>query len=323
MDNKPTPSPYISICIPSYKRVEYLERLLKSVAIQSFKNFEVVITDDSPDDKVFEILQKYEAFFKIKYKKNLPALGTPENWNEGIRLAKGEWIKIMHDDDWFASADSLQKFVQLINENSEASFLFSGSSFVRNNKVFGGMHINKFQLYLLKKDPKNLYYKNFIGPPSVVIHQNRKDIWYDVEMKWLVDVDFYMRYLQKLPTFAFTKEPLINVGYSEDQVTEKVFHDKAVFVKENLMMMQKQPQDLLKKIWNYDYTWRMMRNYNIKKIKELQELYSQGADNIPEIHKSILGFQKFIPHSVLKIGVFSKILMTISFVITLLLNKKI
>ncbi len=316
MDNKTHASPFISICIPSYKRAEYLQRLLKSIEIQSFKDFEVIITDDSPNDEVFKIQQKYEDFFQINYKKNLHALGTPENWNEGIRLAEGKWIKIMHDDDWFASPDSLYKFVQLINDNSEADFLFSGSAFIKNNKVFGGMYINRFKLYLLKKDPENLYYKNFIGPPSVVIHRNRKDIRYDADMKWLVDVDFYMRYLQKYPAFAFTKEPLINVGYSEDQVTEKVFHDKTVFVKENLMMMQKQSHSLLKKIWNYDYTWRMMRNFNIKEVKELQELCPAAADNIPAIHTSILGFQKFIPLPVLKVGIFSKILMAISFVIT-------
>ena len=308
-------APLISICIPAYKRAAYLQRLLKSIATQTFKDFEVIVTDDSPDDTVSEILQKYQKFFKTKYKKNLTTLGTPENWNEGLRMADGKWIKIMHDDDWFASSQSLEKFVELINNNPKAAFLFSGSAFVRNDKIFGGMHISRWQLTLLKEGPSNLYFKNFIGPPSVILHLNSKDIWYDPNMKWLVDVDFYMRYLQKHSSFSYTTEPLINVGYSEDQVTEKVFHDKTIFVKENLMMMQKQPHDILRKIWNYDYTWRMMRNHKIKDSQELQELYPAGADNIPAFHTSILDFQKFIPHSVLKIGLFSKILMAFSFVI--------
>lgn len=308
--------PFISICIPAYKRIDYLKVLLHSIAEQSFKDFEVVLTDDSGDDSVFKLQKQYISSFSISYKKNLKALGTPENWNEAIRLAKGEWIKIMHDDDWFASSNSLGQFVQLINQNPRADLLFSGSDFVRNNKVFGSMHITNWELRLLKKDPANLYFKNFIGPPSVVIHRNKKDIWYDANMKWLVDVDFYMRFLQKNKTFAFSAEPLIKVGYSADQVTEKVFYDKTVFVKENLMIMQKLPHNIIRKIWNYDYTWRMMRNYNIKAVEELQQLYSPAADNIPDYHRAILRFQRFIPHSVLKIGIFSKILMTISFVIT-------
>lgn len=308
--------PFISICIPAYKRVDFLKVLLDSIAAQSFKNFEVIITDDSSDNSVDELQKQYTSVFPILYQKNKIALGTPENWNEAIRLAKGEWIKIMHDDDWFATPHSLEKFAELISKNPMADFLFSGSSFIRNNKAFGGMHIKKWGLRLLKNDPCDLYYKNFIGPPSVIIHRNRKDIWYDANMKWLVDVDFYIHYLQETPAFAFTTEPLINVGYSKDQVTEKVFHDKTVFVKENLMIMQKLPHSILKRIWNYDYTWRMMRNYNIKNAQELQQLYPAAADNVPAYHKSILSFQKFIPHSVLKVGIFSKILMTISFVIT-------
>lgn len=308
--------PFISICIPAYKRADFLKVLLDSIAEQTFKDFEVVLTDDSNDDSVYELQKLYLPAFSINYKKNQKTLGTPENWNEAIRLAKGRWIKIMHYDDWFTSLNSLEKFVQLINENPKANFLFSGSVFVRNKEVFGGMHISKWELKLLKKDPCNLYFKNFIGPPSVVIHRNSKDIWYDADMKWLVDVDFYMRYLQKDPSFAYTTERLINVGHSTDQVTEKVFSDKTVFVKENLMMMQKQPHQILQRIWNYDYTWRMMRNYNIRQVKELEELYPSGADNIPAYHSSILGFQKLIPHSVLKVGIFSKIFMTISFVIT-------
>ena len=46
------------------------------------------------------------------YYKNIKVLGTPENWNESIRKAKGAWIKLMHDDDWFANENSLQKFYE-------------------------------------------------------------------------------------------------------------------------------------------------------------------------------------------------------------------
>jgi len=47
-----TNSSEISICIPAYKNVGFLERLLHSISIQSFADYEVVITDDSPDDSV-------------------------------------------------------------------------------------------------------------------------------------------------------------------------------------------------------------------------------------------------------------------------------
>src|SRR5439155_18647369 len=88
-----TNKPLVSICIPAYKRVEFLKRLLESISIQSFKDFEVIITDDSPTNEVYELSQAYKDKFTLFYSKNAVAVGTPENWNEAIRHAKGEWIK--------------------------------------------------------------------------------------------------------------------------------------------------------------------------------------------------------------------------------------
>src|SRR3954454_16826256 len=103
--------PLVSVCIPAYKRIEFLQRLLDSLVTQSFKAFEVVVTDDSNDQSVQQLLQQYEQKLFIDYYKNVKPLGTPENWNASVRRAKGQWIKLMHDDDWFNDEDALQKFV--------------------------------------------------------------------------------------------------------------------------------------------------------------------------------------------------------------------
>src|SRR2546421_11807457 len=103
--------PFISICIPAYKRPHYLQRLLDSIAIQSFKDYEVIISDDSGDDNsVRDLVQKYDSVFALSYHRNTPSLGTPANWNNAIEKANGAWIKLMHDDDWFSSPTSLEEF---------------------------------------------------------------------------------------------------------------------------------------------------------------------------------------------------------------------
>src|SRR3954465_8010288 len=104
-------SPLVSICVPAYKRVEFLQRLLESIAIQRFSDFEVVVTDDSNNQSVKELLENYRDRFSITYHKNEKQLGTPENWNACISIAKGKWIKLMHDDDWFNDDSSLEEFV--------------------------------------------------------------------------------------------------------------------------------------------------------------------------------------------------------------------
>src|SRR5436305_6619415 len=106
--------PLISICIPAYKNVEYLKRLLDSIATQTFRYFEVIITDDSNDNSVYDYINSNNRGFLLSYNKNEKPLGSPENWNAAVRRAKGDWIKIMHHDDWFSSNSALDVFVQNI-----------------------------------------------------------------------------------------------------------------------------------------------------------------------------------------------------------------
>ena len=103
-------TPEISICIPTFNQTFYLKKLLDSILIQTFTNFEIIISDDSSTDDVYDLISSYRHFFidKITYVRNAKSLGPPTNWNNSISLAKGKWIKIMHHDDCFSSLNSLQ-----------------------------------------------------------------------------------------------------------------------------------------------------------------------------------------------------------------------
>ena len=100
--------PLVSICIPAYKNTSFLKRLLESVLTQSYPNIEVIISDDSPDDSVKKLAQSYQDKLTISYFKNIPSLGTPANWNYSMKQGKGDYIKLIHDDDWLATSDALQ-----------------------------------------------------------------------------------------------------------------------------------------------------------------------------------------------------------------------
>ena len=86
--------PEISICIPAYKKVDYLERLLMSLEIQSFKDFEILVSDDTPGDEIQSLCEKYKTVFNLKYKKNEIALGSPTNWNAAIKMEKSSYRNI-------------------------------------------------------------------------------------------------------------------------------------------------------------------------------------------------------------------------------------
>ncbi|MFN6037710.1 MAG: glycosyltransferase family 2 protein, partial [Bacteroidota bacterium] len=220
--------PEISICIPSYNQSEFVRRALDSLVPQTFIDFEVVVTDDSPDSLTEQVCSYYKDKFKIHYFKNSSTLGSPENWNESIRKANGKWIKILHHDDWFNDSDGLSKFHQLTMENPTVSFHFCTTRIL--NHVSGEVTFNQpseIQLNLLSKRPNELLYGNFIGPPSSTLFRKDTKFFFDKNIKYVVDIDFYVRLLSTFPGFGFCSEPLINNTSSHpDQVTSASLNRK-------------------------------------------------------------------------------------------------
>jgi glycosyltransferase involved in cell wall biosynthesis len=70
----------ISICIPAYKKPEYVVRAIQSILKQSYKKVEIIISDDSPNEDIKIAIQPYIFDIDIKYYHNQPALKSPMNW---------------------------------------------------------------------------------------------------------------------------------------------------------------------------------------------------------------------------------------------------
>lgn len=298
----------ISICIPAYQKAAQLTKLLRSLEMQTFRNFEVIISDDSPDNTVRLAMEPFRDKFKLHYRHNHPALGTPENWNAAMRMAGGEWIKMMHDDDWFDSPSSLQELFDCTAGG--AGFVFCGYHIVEGKRIRSTNHLPQQWVKILQEDPRLLMRKNVIGHPSVTLHRNFGDRWYDNRMKWMVDIDFYIRCLQGGAQFAYTSKPLVNIGYHPEQVTKSVFTNKKVVIGENMLLLDKLGADILNNMQVYDYFWRLMRNYEVRDAEELRSL---TAVEIPSPLIRMLAFRKKIPQVLLKAGPFSKAWMLLAF----------
>lgn len=283
--------------------------------MQTFKDVEVILSDDSPDDSVQLIAEAYTALLNLRYLKNSPARGTPANWNYAMQHATGGYIKLMHDDDWFASADALQLYYECLQNNPSVNFCFSAYNNVHissgNSKPVLCSSVHQ---YLLKRNRYNLFKKNFIGPPSAVFQRNQPGISYDEKLKWLVDFEGYIRFLGSNTQFVYLDKCLVNIGLSDDQVTQTTKHVKEVVIPESLYFLQKHGAAILKNIWVYDYYWRMCRNFAIKNIPDIA--VAGWKEELPGNFKSMVLFQQKIPDVLLRTGVFSKLLMMFSFLRT-------
>lgn len=304
--------PFISICIPAYKNVEYLKRLLESISIQTYTNFEVIITDDSNDNSVADYINTKSWNFSLSYHKNEKSLGTPENWNAAVNYAKGDWIKIMHHDDWFSGKLTLEVFAHEIQKHKNYRFFFCAYENVsedgKTKKVTPGSNLYR---KLILKEPAALLANNIIGPPSVTIYKNDKNILYDKKLQWLVDMDFYIRYLKKTKPFCINQS-LINIGIHGDQVTKHSFLKPEIEIPEHLHVLNKLGENCLKNIIVYDAFWRLIRNL---KITSVTGFSSYNKDNIviPGKLRQIIQHQQKLPSAVLAVGPFSKMTMLFSY----------
>jgi glycosyltransferase involved in cell wall biosynthesis len=302
-------APLISICIPAYNRTNYLDRLLKSIEIQKFKDFEIIISDDSPNNSVEDLISNYKSVLNIHYFKNTESLGTPANWNFSISKANGNWIKIMHDDDWFANENSLSIFAE--NINLDTKFIFcSYSNFSEKSGYYQPQapSIN-FKTRVLK-NPLILIAKNEIGPPSVTLFHKTIAEKYDERLKWRVDQEYYIRILNNLGNFTCIDTPLINIGVSESQVTNNCLNIPEVEIPELGIILNKFGVSFLKNIKVYDAVWRILRNV---KINSKEMLFHYSKNEWPEVILNMIKHQSLLPYSILKIGPVSKLLMIVSY----------
>lgn len=234
-------TPIVSICIPTYLQTTYLKKTLLSIQEQLFQDYEIIITDDSPNDSVERLLKEFNFQGKLQYFKNKIKLGTPKNWNECVKKANGTYIKVLHHDDWFSNNESLNDFVNLMEQNPKADFGFCASkSMDKDGNILFTQVPNKKQLNKLRRNCEVLFLGNFIGAPSVTIYKKLSSMDYDNNIRWMVDVDFYIRILKKNSFFAYSKKPLISVTVdAEHQVTRDYQKNRYLELEESVYLYKK------------------------------------------------------------------------------------
>lgn len=91
-------NPLISIVIAVLNRVDCIGRAIESVAIQSYKNIELIIIDGGSTDGTLDVLKEYNTV--IDYWISEPDKGIYDALNKGISVACGDWINIQGSDDF-------------------------------------------------------------------------------------------------------------------------------------------------------------------------------------------------------------------------------
>jgi len=144
----------ISICIPTYKRANYLRQALSSIIEADLRPIEVVIGDNGGGDQDTAIIvAAYESRLPIKYIVHKPPLNYGGNLKAILSIAQGDWVSVIHDDDFYLSGCGNKLRCAL--QESDFDFFFSDHLICSNDglllSVESKENSKKYNRYLLKR----------------------------------------------------------------------------------------------------------------------------------------------------------------------------
>ena len=134
--------PLISVIVANYNNGNYIRDCLDSILNQTYKDIEIIVSDDCSTDNSFEIVKEYEKKYPeiVKVISSSINRGVARTRHEAILQAKSKYITTLDSDDYFFDFCKLEKEMDLIRshkkEKSKDIFSFSNIVLVREDKSF-------------------------------------------------------------------------------------------------------------------------------------------------------------------------------------------
>lgn len=142
----------LTIAIPTYNRLNYLKECLQSIALQTFKDFEIFVFDNASNPSIEDEVKKIDK--RIHFIGNEKNVGSLGNIRRILKYPfKSEYLMIFHDDDYMHSK-MLETQVNLLNRHKDMVFVGTNFSFSDGRKISefnNNIGINT----------KNMIYKNY------------------------------------------------------------------------------------------------------------------------------------------------------------------
>ena len=228
----------VSICIPTYNGGRFIRETLESIKAQTYKNIEVIVTDDCSKDETLDICSEYD-FVKIFH--NEERQGLVGNWNRAVSKASGYYIKLIGQDDLLAP-ESIEKQVNALEAHPDATISIGDAKVInqksevlmtrslsRTDKCFDG---KKFALRALRD--RNIYCE-----PANALYRKEaaeKAGPYNSEFVYVPDWDYGIE-LSLLGNVYYVADTIMSFRISNDSETSQLYKKKSRIMLEDTEKM--------------------------------------------------------------------------------------
>ena len=249
----------LSILIPTYNFKTGIDEILDCLESieDDFRDYiEIIISDDSDEeiikkDRTKSLKKHFKNYF---YNHNIYHHGAINNWNNLISKAKGDYIWLLHHDEYWQKEKNIIRYIFEAINTKNPNILILPITKLKTTRIFN-LNFKMIQKHIIFKkiikiyinNPKLLIKANIIGPPSALIYK-KNNFSYDVSLKYLVDVEFYIRLFK-----SYNSKKII-LGTKYFDLISMQDNDKSI-----TSFLQKEIRSLKKKEENY-----IFNRYNLK-----------------------------------------------------------
>ena len=229
-DNKR--EPLVSVVVITYNSSKTVIETLDSIKVQSYKNIELIISDDDSKDASVEICEKWveknkNRFVRCKIITHTPNTGTSANMNRALSETQGEWIKEIAADDNLLQ-DCISDNVNYINSHPDANIVFSrvvGFGNVEAAKQWPFLNVKRFFDNLTPLQFRIiLSIQNFLPAASAFL---KKSVWkvlggYEESIPLLEDWPFWVKAMTYGYLFDFLDKETVAYRFSEASISQAI-----------------------------------------------------------------------------------------------------
>lgn len=243
--------PLVSVIVPAYNHAAFVGEAIGSVLSQSLDNFEIIAIDDASQDDTAEVLAAFDdpRLTLLRHEQNR---GAAQTLNEGITLARGEYLAILNSDDRYQPTrlaeclDTLRQqdllllgtHLDLINASG---IPIQGPAFWWNQWYQG-----LIQLYRTTQDlGTTLITGNlFISTSNFVLHRNLVErVGLFSDLRYVQDYDYVLRCLIRVPeAVAWIDRPLLQYRLHDRNT---ILEDAIPPVRQTIGLLARHAPDLI------------------------------------------------------------------------------
>lgn len=203
MNIKMNKEPLVTIGIPCYNVGRFIALSIRSVLMQTYTNFELIITDDGSTDNTVDEIRKFNDS-RIKLSVDGENCGISYRLNQQIDMAKGN-IFIRMDGDDIMFPNRVEEQVKYLQEHPNVDVIGAGAVIIDDDNTIIGLRQGEISV----KNPEDAINNSVFIHPTVAGRLSFfKKYKYDEELSGVEDKDLWCRGLQD-SIFEFIQEPLI------------------------------------------------------------------------------------------------------------------